>query len=107
MSRRDSPSSTWRIVACVAGILGMKTVQQSACAWMEMSYVPMRRASAMISFLSMPMSGRSTGTVAAASTAATFSSVCDATWPRLSPVTSARAFSRRAISSATRTIMRR
>ena len=46
-------------------------------------------ASSTISCLSTPISGRSTGSVATSSTQAMFSSVCEATCPRLSPVTSA------------------
>ena len=55
----------------------------------------------------MPISGRSTGSVAAASITARFGSVCDATCPRLSPVTSASAPVARAIASAMRNIIRR
>ncbi len=43
----------------------------------------------MISSLSIPTSGRRTGSVTTLSIAARFSSVCDATWPTTSPVTSA------------------
>jgi len=64
----------------------------------------MARASTTISRLSEPMSGRSTGRVATASMTPTLSSVCDATWPRLSPVTSALAPSNSAIRSATLTM---
>ena len=46
-------------------------------------------ASAVISSLSMPISGRKTGSVTTLPTTARFSSVCDATWPTTSPVTSA------------------
>ena len=48
----------------------------------------MRSACAMISFLSMPTSGRSTSVDVAAAIVCMFSSVCDETCPRLSPVTS-------------------
>jgi len=41
--------------------------------------------------LSIPTSGRSTGKVVASSTTVKFAKVCDATWPRLSPVTNAAA----------------
>src|SRR5207237_562022 len=61
----------------------------------------------MISTLSVPTSGRSRGRVATAPTAAMFSSVWEATWPRLSPVTTARAPWRAASPSATRSISRR
>ena len=78
----------------------MKTGQQSWKGSDEMSYVPIFFAVARISILSAPISGRNTGIRAAASTATRFRSVCDATCPRLSPVSSASARSRRAISSA-------
>ena len=61
----------------------------------------------VISPLSMPISGRRTGSVAAASMTARLPSVCDATCPRLSPVTSASARAPRASASAMRSIMRR
>ena len=61
----------------------------------EVGYVPSRCASRVISSLSMPMSGRSTGSVATSPIDGRFSSVCDATWPTTSPVTSARAPARR------------
>ena len=48
-----------------------------------------RCASAVISSLSIPISGRKSGSVATLPTTARFSSVCDATWPTTSPVTSA------------------
>ena len=51
------------------------------------------RPRAMISSLSVPMSGRKTGRSTAASVARMFSRVCEATWPRLSPVTRAPACS--------------
>ena len=56
--------------------------------------MPMRRAIAMISCLSSPASGRKTGMEDAAPTATMFCSVCEATWPRLSPAMMARARSR-------------
>ena len=91
----------------VAGCAGTKRVQQSASGSIEVSKVPRRRASSVISILSVPISGRSTGTVAAASMAAMFSSVWEATWPRLSPVVSASAPVWWAMASAMRTIRRR
>ena len=51
--------------------------------------MPSRCASAVISSLSMPTSGRSTGSVATSLIEVRFSIVCDATWPTTSPVTSA------------------
>ena len=49
------------------------------------------RATAMISCLSSPASGRNSGMGEAAPTATIFCSVCEATCPRLSPVTMASA----------------
>ena len=69
--------------------------------------VPMRSACAMISDLSMPISGRNTSIGVAPAITVMFSSVCDATWPRLSPVTRARAPSRPPSAAAMRSIMRR
>jgi hypothetical protein len=91
----------------VAGCFGVKSVQQSASGSMEISNVPSRCASPVISSLSMPMSGLRIGSDAAASMAAMLSSVCEATCPRLSPVVSASAPARRPIVSAMRTIRRR
>ena len=54
-------------------------------------------ASAIISSLSIPISGRKTGSVTHARPTARFSSVCEATWPTTSPVTSACALRARAI----------
>ena len=61
----------------------------------------------MISSLSMPTSGRNTVSCAAVSITVMLSSVCDATWPITSPVTSARARTWRAMRSAIRSIIRR
>ena len=88
----------------VAGCLGTNSVQQSASGSMEVSKVPRRLASSVISSLSVPMSGRRTGIRAAASIVAMFSSVWEATCPRLSPVASASAPLARAIASAMRII---
>ena len=85
----------------------MKSVQQSWSGMIEVSKVPMRAASAVISLLSMPTNGRSTGSAAASPITARLASVCEATCPRLSPVTSASAPARRASASAMRSIMRR
>src|SRR5207245_500934 len=73
----------------------------------EMSKVPRRRASSVISSLSMPISGLRMGIVAASSIRAMFESVCEATWPRLSPVVRASAPCFRASASAMRTTSRR
>ena len=56
----------------------------------------------MISSLSIPMSGRKSGSVATLPTTARFSSVCEATCPTASPVIKACALRDRAIRSATR-----
>ena len=69
--------------------------------------MPRRRASRVISSLSKPISGRSTGSAAAASITARFSTVCDATCPTDSPVTSACAPQTPASRSAIRIIIRR
>ena len=61
----------------------------------------------MISFLSIPTSGRMTGNAAAFSITAMFSSVCEATCPRLSPVTSTVACERSASALAIRSMKRR
>ena len=65
----------------------------------EIAYVPSRCASVVISSLSMPMSGLNTGSVDTEPMVAMFSSVCDATWPMTSPVTSAPACAVCAIAS--------
>ena len=85
----------------------MNSVQQSGASIEEISKVPSAWAWSMISSLSDPIRGRSTGIATEASVARMLSSVWEATWPRLSPVTRAPARSRRAISSATRNISRR
>ncbi len=91
----------------VAGLRGTKSWQQSWSGSVLISNVPMRLASFVISSLSMPTSGRSTGPPAAASITDMLSRVCEATWPRLSPVTRAFAFLRAASASAMRTMKRR
>ena len=55
----------------------------------------------------MPISGRRMGRAATSSMREMFSRVCDATWPRLSPVASACAPWARASASAIRTMSRR
>ncbi len=94
-------------VAAVAGLRGTKSWQQSWSGSVLTSKVPMARAWEVISSLSMPTSGRRMGPAAAASMAPMFSSVCEATWPITSPVTSARASAFRASRSAIRSISRR
>ena len=69
--------------------------------------LPSFLASSIISSLSQPISGRKICIFTESLVAARLSSVCDATWPRLSPVTSAFAPSRRAMRSAMRIIKRR
>ena len=68
---------------------------------------PMAWACWVISNLSMPMSGRRMGNVVASLMTTIFSGVCDATWPRLSPVTSAPARRRLPRAVAMRTMKRR
>ena len=75
--------------ACVSGLRGMKSVQQSGASCDEMGNVPNCCDCAMISSLSEPMSGRNTGSETASFVARMLSSVCEATCPRLSPVTMA------------------
>ena len=89
------------------GCLGVKMVQQSSKGSMEMSKVSMRRASSTISDLSVPISGRNTGSEATASVQAMAWMVWLATWPRLSPVTRAAQPSSRATRSAARSMNRR
>src|SRR6267142_4499773 len=48
----------------VSGLRGVKSVQQSWSGMMEIGYVPSRDASAVISSLSIPMTGRKTGRLA-------------------------------------------
>ena len=68
----------------------MSSVQQSWSGSSEIDSVPSRRASAMISVLSQPSSGRRIGSRTASSSAVMFGSVWLDTWPSESPVTSAR-----------------
>ena len=67
----------------------------------------MRRASAMISVLSQPISGRRIGSPVASSSAVMLVSVWLLTCPRESPVTSAEACSRRARTSPVASMRRR
>ena len=69
---------------------------------MEVSKVSILRLMRTISSLSMPMQGRSTGSLQARSVQPMACMVWLATCPRLSPVISAPQSSRRAIRSATR-----
>ena len=64
-------------------------------------------ATAMISVLSRPISGRNTGMVTTASVQQRASMVWEATWPRLSPVISASAPNCLAMRSAMRIMKRR
>ena len=93
-SRRSAAAASARATsvsrAFVAGCRGVNSVQQSWSGMIEIGYVPSRCASAVISSLSIPTSGRSTGIATTSLIAVMFSSVCDATWPTTSPVTSAR-----------------
>ena len=74
---------------------------------MLVSKVPMRRAVSMISVLSMPISGRSTGRSWAASVQARAIRVWLATWARLSPVMRALASMSLAMRFAMRIMLRR
>ena len=103
-SKESHASCTMSGFAWVSGRRGMNSVQQSAASCADMSYVPISCARRMISCLSEPMSGRSTGMLTISFTTEMFSSVCDATWPSDSPVTSAFAPSKRAMRSATANI---
>ncbi len=66
-SKAASASSSIARRGFVRGCRGVKTVQQSSYGWIEVSNVPIFRAMAMISSLSIPMTGRNTGRPAAAS----------------------------------------
>ena len=90
-----------------AGMPRCKDMQQSSYGSIEMSYVSMRCASATISALSLPISGRKTGMFAAASVQAIAWIVWLATCPRLSPVISAPQSFSRAMRSAARIMKRR
>ena len=74
---------------------------------MEVSKVPILRAMATISPLSMPTRGWSTGRCTTAWVEAMASMVWLATWPRFSPVTMAFAPLSRAMRSAMRIMKRR
>ncbi len=101
MRRRSS------IRALVSTRRGVSSVQQSWSGSSEMASVRIRRASAMISVLSQPSSGRRIGRDTASSRAVMFGSVWLETWPRESPVTSAALSSRFASASAVFSISRR
>ena len=88
-SRRPSILRRSSILALVSARRGVSSVQQSWSGSSEMASVPSRRASAMISVLSQPSSGRRIGSRTASSSAVMFGSVWLDTWPRESPVTSA------------------
>ena len=57
MGSAASASNTTGSFACVSGLRGMNSVQQSGASCDEISNEPKRSASAMISSLSVPMSG--------------------------------------------------
>jgi hypothetical protein len=86
---------------------GVSSVQQSWSGSSEMPSVRMRRASAMISALSQPISGRRIGSVTASSSAVMLASVWLLTWPSESPVISAVPPRRRASASPVLSISRR
>ena len=65
----------------VAGLRGIRKLQQSSSGSIEIGKLPMRWASATISALSRPTRGRSTGRVAARLIVSRFPRVCDETWP--------------------------
>jgi len=86
---------------------GVSSVQQSWSGSSEMARVRIRRASAMISVLSHPSSGRRIGRCTASSRAVMFGSVWLETWPRESPVIKAVLRSRFASACAVLSISRR
>ncbi len=90
--------STWR---------GVSSVQQSWSGSSDRARVRIRRASAMISILSSPISGRRIGSATASSSAVRLASVWLLTWPSESPVTSAAAPRRWASTSPVLSIRRR
>lgn len=77
-------SATFSGFASVTGLIG--TALQPPDFIMEMSYVPILLAMSMISTLSSPMRGRTTGKSRSFCSARMFISVCDATCPRESPM---------------------
>ena len=81
-------------LALVSTCRGSSSEQQSSSGSCDRSSVLIRRASAMISVLSRPISGRRIGSLTASSSAVMFASVWLATWPSESPVTSASARTR-------------
>lgn len=86
-SRSSLPlnSRTLSGFASVIGLCG--TAAHPLVLTIEMGYVPMRSAIAMISVLSRPISGLRIGTSRPCCSARMFVSVCDATWPMESPMT--------------------
>ena len=90
--------------ARVWGFRGVNSVQQSWSGMIEIGYEPILIASAVISSLSIPINGLKSGSPATAPITARFSSVCEATWPTTSPVTSAWAPRARAMRSAIRSM---
>ena len=91
----------------VLGCGGVKMVQQSSYGSMEVSKVPILREIAMISVLSMPISGRRIGRFCAASVQAMACMVWLATCARLSPVIKASISLWSATSLAMRSMLRR
>lgn len=70
--------------ASVTGLMG--TAAQPDVLMIDRSNVPMRWAMSIISSLSRPMSGLTTGNPRSCCSARMFMRVCDATWPSESPM---------------------
>ena len=77
-------SATFSGLASVTGRMG--TAAHPDVLMIEMSKVPMRWAMSMISSLSSPIRGRTTGNPRSFCSARMFISVCEATWPSESPM---------------------
>ncbi len=85
-SSLPSSSSMKESLGFIAGCSGRNTVQQSSYGRMDVEKVPIALARSMISSLSKPISGRSTGRVTTAFEEVSPSMVWLATCPKLSPV---------------------
>ena len=77
-------SATFSGLASVTGRMG--TAAHPDVLMIEMSNVPISWAILMISSLSSPISGRRTGNPRSFCSAFMFMRVCEATWPRESPM---------------------
>ena len=92
-----SSSETSVVFAKRTGLFGTNSEQQSWSGSIDVLKVPMDFAIEMISGLLYPIKGRNIGNFVPALIAVIFCIVCELTWPKLSPVRRARAFSFKAI----------